>query len=105
MNEYRAGVRRECVRVDGDGVPKDIAARFVDVLVQAGAHLVVGQEGHVAGMRDGQYLPVAQQRTPRLEQSEKRARTMTHYARVGSADATVIPPTHLVNTSNSKLEM
>lgn len=60
-------------------VPKHVAAGFVDIFVQSGAHLVVGQERHVAGMCDRQYLPVAQKRTPRLEQS---AKAHTHMLRL-----------------------
>lgn len=35
-------------------------ARFVDEPVQASLDLVVGQEGHVTGVCDGQAVPVPQ---------------------------------------------
>lgn len=49
--------------------PEDVRARLVGVLIEPRLHLVVRQERDVTRMRHGQYLPVTQQRRPRLEQS------------------------------------
>lgn len=49
------------------GSPEYVAASLVNVLLQSGLHFVVGEERNVAGVRDGQYLPIPQQRVPRLE--------------------------------------
>lgn len=51
--------------------PEDVAARLVDVALQSQFDFVVRQERHVAGMGDGQYLPVSQQSGPRLKQPER----------------------------------
>jgi len=51
------------------GKPEDIAACLEDVALEASLHLVVGEEGHVARMCDGQDLPVAKQRYPGLKEA------------------------------------
>lgn len=53
------------VRRTGDGAASP--AGLVDEPLQAGFDLVVGQEGHVAGMSHRQTVPVPQQGRPRLE--------------------------------------
>ena len=44
-------------------------SRFWDVPLKSSFHFVVCEEGHVAGVSDGQDLPVAKKRRPRLEKS------------------------------------